>query len=87
MAQPIYKSNKEIALVCDEIGYFLEMEGVAFKPKAYEKVAEVIFDLSEDVFDTYIRGGLKALENIPGVGISIAEKIEEFLKTGKIKYL
>jgi len=43
--------------------------------------------LSEDVFDTYIRGGLKALENIPGVGISIAEKIEEFLKTGKIKYL
>ena len=87
MAQLIYKSNKEIALVCNEIGYFLEMEGVAFKPRAYEKVAEVIFDLSEDVFDLYLQGGLKALENIPGVGISIAEKIEEFFKAGKIKYL
>ncbi|OFZ72293.1 MAG: DNA polymerase III, partial [Bdellovibrionales bacterium RIFOXYD1_FULL_44_7] len=31
-------------------------------------------------------GGLKALEAIPGVGKNIAEKIEEYLKTGKIKY-
>jgi DNA polymerase (family 10) len=87
MARLIYKSNKDIALVCGEIGYFLEMEGVAFKPKAYEKVAAVIFDLSEEVYDIYSKGGLNALENIPGVGVSIAEKIEEFLKTGKIKYL
>ncbi|MDO8443039.1 MAG: DNA polymerase/3'-5' exonuclease PolX [bacterium] len=114
MAQLTYKNNKEISLVCREIAYFLEMEGVAFKPRAYEKVAEVIFDLSEDVFDIYLqgaqyqnkfgtrqprtakrlsgrfsgsRGGLKALESIPGVGVSIAEKVEEFLKTGKIKYL
>lgn len=87
MAQLIYKSNKEIALVCGEIGYFLEMDGVAFKPRAYEKVAEAIFDLSEDVFDVYRLGGLKALENISGVGVSIAEKIEEFFKTGKIGYL
>jgi len=87
MAQLIYKNNKEIALVCGEIAYFLEMEGVAFKPKAYEKVAAVIFDLSEDVFELYLQGGLGALENIPGIGVSIAEKIEEFFKTGKIKYL
>lgn len=87
MAQLIYKSNKEIALACNQIGYFLEMDGVAFKPKAYEKVAAVIFDLTEEVYDIYLRGGINALENIPGIGISIAEKIEELLKTGKIKYL
>ncbi len=125
MAQLIYKSNKDIALALAEISYFLAMEDVAFKPKAYEKVAATIFDLGEEVYNTYLkgaqhqnlageqvpcgaskfdagqprtakrlsgrfsgsRGGLSALENIPGVGISIAEKIEEFLKTGKIKYL
>lgn len=87
MAQPIYKSNKDISLALAEISYFLAMEDVVFKPRAYEKVAEVIFDLSEEVYNLYLKDGLSALENIPGVGISIAEKIEEFLKTGKIKYL
>lgn len=87
MAQPTYKSNREIALICEEIGYFLEMEEVAFKPKAYEKAGEIISEMSEDIFDVYMRGGIKALENLPGIGVSIAEKIEEFLKTGKVKYL
>ena len=87
MAQPIYKSNKDIAFVCSQISYFLAMEDVAFKPRAYQKVAETIFDLNDEVYDLYLKGGFSALENIPGVGVSIAEKIEEFLKTGKIKYL
>ena len=42
--------------------------------------------LEEDVAEIYKKGGLKALEEIPGVGKSIAEKIEEYLKTGRIKY-
>lgn len=87
MAQLIYKNNKDIARVFNEIGFFLDMEGVDFKPKAYEKAAATIADLSGDVVDIYLQGGLKALEKIPGVGVSIAEKIEELLKTGKIKYL
>ena len=32
-----------------------------------------------------IKGGIKALEEISGVGINIANKIEEFLKTGKVQ--
>jgi DNA polymerase (family 10) len=87
MAQLIYKSNKEIARTLAEISFFLEMEGVDFKPKAYQKASAIISDLSEDVLDIYHQGGLKGLESIPGVGISIAEKIEEFFKSGKIKYL
>ncbi|MCJ7787017.1 DNA polymerase/3'-5' exonuclease PolX, partial [Patescibacteria group bacterium] len=34
----------------------------------------------------YKKGGIKALKDIPGIGESIAEKIEEYLKKGKIKY-
>ncbi len=87
MAQLIYKSNKEIADIFSRIGFFLDIEGVAFKPRAYQKAAETIFDLTEDVFDIYRHGGLKSLEKIPGVGVSIAEKIEEFLKNGRVSYL
>jgi len=42
--------------------------------------------LTEDVSLIYKKGGLKALEKIPGVGKSIAQKIEEYLKRGKIKH-
>lgn len=62
------------------------MEDAPFKPRAYEKAAEIIADLSEEVAWIYKRGGLKAIEEIPGVGVSIAEKIEELLKTGRLKY-
>ncbi len=79
-------TNQEIAKVLYEIGEYLEMQGVVFKPRAYEKVAETIESLQEEVADIYRRGGLKAIEDISGVGVSIAEKIEELIKTGKLKY-
>lgn len=63
----------------------LEMKEVEFKPRAYEKVAETLESLAEDVGDVYKHGGLKALEDISGVGPSIAEKIEEYIKTKHIK--
>jgi len=78
--------NQEIAKIFYEIADYLEMEGVAFKPYAYQRAAITLETLEEDVEETYKRGGLKALEEIPGVGESIALKIEEYLKTGKIKY-
>ena len=43
--------------------------------------------LNEDAGNIYKKGGLKALMEIPGVGEGIAFKIEEYLKTGKIKEL
>lgn len=84
MIRPI--TNEEIAKILHEIAEYLDMEGVQFKPRAYEKVAEVIDGLEEDVRETYRKGGIKAVEEIPGVGISIAEKIEELIKTGHLKY-
>jgi len=78
--------NQELAQIFYEIADFLEMEGIAFKPYAYQKAAITLETLEEDVEEIYKKGGIKALEEIPGVGKSIAEKIEEYLKTGKIKY-
>ena len=79
-------TNKEIAKILYEIGEYLEMTEVAFKPRAYEKAAYSIENLEEEVSEIYKKGGLKAMEDIPGVGVSIAEKVEELIKTGRLKY-
>lgn len=79
-------TNRDIAGVLREIGEYLEMQGVAFKPRAYEKAAENIESLQEEIANVYEKGGFKAVEKIPGIGVSIAGKIEELLKTGKLKY-
>ena len=78
--------NKEIAKIFYAIAEYLEMEGVAFKPYAYQKAAITLENLKDDVEELYHQGGLKAIKKIPGVGESIALKIEEYLKTGKIQY-
>lgn len=78
--------NQELARIFYEIADFLKMEEIAFKPYAYQKAAITLESLEEDVKEIYKKGGLKALEEIPGVGKSIAEKIKEYLKTRKIKY-
>ena len=79
-------TNQELAKIFYEIADFLEMEEVSFKPYAYQKAALALGTLGEDIEEIYKKGGEKAIEEISGVGKSIAEKIIEYLKTGKIKY-
>jgi len=79
-------SNQSVAELLREIGSHLAMRDIPFKPRAYEKAAGVIDGLEEEVGETYQRDGLKGLLEIPGVGASIAATIEEFIKTGKVKY-
>ncbi len=78
--------NEELAKILFEIGEYLDLENVPFKPKAYQTAALSIDNLKENVKDIYYEKGLKGVLEIPFVGKSIALKIEEYLKTGKIKY-
>ena len=78
--------NQEIAKILYEIANYLAMDEVPFRPYAYEKAALTIEALDEDIENIYNRGGNKALEELPGVGKNIAERIEEYLKTGKVRY-
>jgi DNA polymerase (family 10) len=77
--------NEDIAKILYEMALYLEMKEVAFKPRAYEKAAQSIEALEEDISDIYKKGGLKALEDIPAIGKGIAERIEEYLKTNHVK--
>ncbi|MFA7151963.1 MAG: DNA polymerase/3'-5' exonuclease PolX, partial [Candidatus Paceibacterota bacterium] len=79
-------SNQDLAKILYEIGDMLESEDVPFKPYAYQKAAVTLDVLKENVSAIYKKGGLEALGEIPGVGDSIAKKIEEYIKTGRIKY-
>ena len=72
--------NKEISKILYEMSMLLEMKEVEFKPRAYEKAADSIELLAEDIGDIYKHGGMKAIGDIPGVGPSIGEKIEEYIK-------
>jgi DNA polymerase (family 10) len=83
MAAP---NNADIAARLREIALFLDMEGVAFKPRAYEKAAYSIEALDQPCSELHAQGGVKALAEIPGIGKSIAEKIAELLTTGTIAY-
>lgn len=80
-------NNQEIAKMLKEIAAYLEMEGVEFKPRAYEKAAYAIESLEENLSDIYRQKGIKGLKQISGIGTSIAKKIEEALTKKKILYL
>ena len=75
--------NLLIARILNNIADILELQGVDFKPQAYRKAAQSIEGLTEDIEEPYQQG---KLQEIPGVGASIAEKIEEIIKTGKLPY-
>ncbi len=78
--------NQEIAKIFYDIARFLQIEGVPFKPYAYEKAGASIEGLSQDVAEIYLKGGRKALQEIPGIGKAMSDHIEEFVKTGKVKF-
>jgi DNA polymerase (family X) len=76
--------NREIAEIFNSMGDILEIEDVQWKPRAYHAAARSLEVLGEDVRDIYKKGGLKGLEDIPGIGEGLGKKIVEFIKRGKI---
>ncbi len=78
--------NKALSELFEKIADGLEFLGEnPFRIAAYRKASRVLNDLPEDVEEIYREKGLEGLEAIPGVGKSMAEKIAEYLETGRIK--
>lgn len=76
--------NTDIAKILQELAVLYAVKGTPFKPRAFERAAEAIAGCSTDVKEIYADGGLEALEQIPGVGPGIAERIEEYINRKKI---
>jgi len=74
--------NEELARAFGLIADALEIKGEeAFKVLAYQKAARILEDLSEDV---EILAAEKRLREVPGIGKGLADKIEEYLRTGRM---
>jgi DNA polymerase (family 10) len=77
--------NQELASIFDRIADILEFRGdLVFKVNAYRRAARALEGLSLDAADLAAPGGL---EEIPGIGKAIAEKIREYLSTGRMAKL
>jgi DNA polymerase (family X) len=75
--------NREIAAVLYEMAELLELHAEnRFKIIAYSKAARAIESLKEDIVQVCRE---KRLQSIPGVGKAIAQKVEEYLRTGRIQ--
>jgi len=80
-------SNADVAAALREMAAFLEMDGVAFKPRAYEKAAQAVETLDRPLHEVEAREGARGVDAVPAVGAGIAERIVELLHTGRIRDL
>ncbi len=78
-------TNQQLSKTFTLIADLLEIRGeVIYIILAYRKAAESIENNSREVADHWKEGSLK---EIPGVGKAIAEKIDELMTTGKLRFL
>ena len=76
--------NDEVASLLHEIGDMLDILGEdRFRVVSYHRAARAIEGLTEDIEDLVREG---KLGDIPGVGGAIADKITEYVTTGRIGY-
>lgn len=82
--KPERLSNSELAQIFQTIGDLLEIKGeVIYKILAYRRASESLENLSRDAYEYWKES---QLQEIPGVGKAIAEKIDELFKTGKLEF-
>jgi DNA polymerase (family 10) len=78
-------NNRQLADTFTVIANLSEIKGeIIYKTLAYRKAAENLAGLCREAADYWKEG---KLEDIPGVGKAIAEKIDELLRTGKLEFL
>lgn len=74
--------NLEIAKLFERTAEVLSVLGEnSFRILAYKKIARVLEDLPHDVVKLAAAG---ELESVPGIGKGSSEKIDEYLRTGRI---
>jgi DNA polymerase (family 10) len=78
-------NNRQLADTFTLIADLLEIKGeIIYKTLAYRKAADSLTSLGRDAKEYWKEG---KLQDIPGVGKAIAEKIDELLSTGNLEFL
>jgi len=78
-------TNRAAANVLERISTYLALRGESpYRVRAYHDAAAQIRGMTESIGELWWQN---RLQDIPGVGASIAEKLDEFLSTGRSRYL
>jgi DNA polymerase (family X) len=78
----VLQHNQQVAALFRSIAELLAVQRAnPYRVRAYRRAADALLALDEDVATVAQR---QALQEIDGIGKELSEKIEEFLKTGKI---
>ncbi|MBK8901230.1 MAG: DNA polymerase/3'-5' exonuclease PolX [Anaerolineaceae bacterium] len=77
-------NNREVAQIFADVADMLSIRGdIIHRVLSYRRAAEAIQELGRDVNQVYAAG---ELTDIPGIGKTLADKIEEMLTTGKLAF-
>jgi DNA polymerase (family 10) len=78
--------NQQFADIFHEMAVLLDLGGEnPFRIRAYDRAALNIENMAEDISTIFEKGGIKGLEELPGIGKGIAEHVSELINTGKLK--
>src|SRR5262249_1035862 len=76
--------KEQVAQVLDEIGTLLELQGEnPFRCNAYHNAARAIEQLETNLNDVVAAG---RLEEVPGIGETLREKITTLVTTGRLPF-
>jgi len=75
--------NQEVVKIFNDIADILEIKGDnPFRIRAYRRAAQNIDGLAKDVAEISV----EELQEIPGIGADLAGKVQEYVKTGSLKF-
>ncbi len=78
-------TNSLVSQVLEELANYTELEDEQpYRARAYRKAAQTIESLPDDIKEYWKKG---TLQELPGVGENIENKIDEILRTGKLQTL
>jgi DNA polymerase (family 10) len=76
--------NLEVSFIFNQIADLLEIQGAnPFRVRAYRRAALNIEGLADNI-ETLTANG--TLRNVPGIGEDLANKIDEYIRTGRIEF-
>jgi DNA polymerase (family X) len=79
--------NAEVAQLFDELADLLEIQGAnPFRVRAYRNAARTVGDLKESIADLAADPD-RRLDDLPGIGKDLAEKIHTIIKSGNLPQL
>lgn len=79
------RTIEELSHILFEFSYHAAMQDIPFKPHAYLVASETVASLGHVLEEMWRKGGIHSLETLPGIGAHIAEKIDEYFRTGTIQ--